>query len=140
MANITFMLTLVLLMLFSFSVMLAMIYVRLLALAKGRVKVERMITYPIGIVVEEYAKRAKEQTKRVFLIVVARTLYAASKGLDSAKGIARRQVVKMEEKLVQKDAASKRQGAVSLFLKDIAEHKRIMKMKWKKDGRVESNN
>ncbi len=132
------MLTLIIIFIASGIALAGMVFVRLWQIETGRVAPREQLI-PFALLVEEMWKKTTEHTKRLFIIVTGRVLFHATRMLDSAKGLTRRQVVKMEEKLVQKNAASQKQGAVSLFLKDIAEHKKIMKVKIRRQAREENN-
>lgn len=124
---------------FSAAGLVAMVFVRLWQIESGRIRVRNGAGFPYSLFVEEVAGKVRDALKRLSLIFAAKSLYFASRVFDWAKGVTRRQVVRMERKLVQeKTATSKRQGAVSLFLKDIAEHKKVMKVKLRRRAKVET--
>ena len=119
--------------LFSAAGLGAMILFRLRQIETGQIRVREGAGFPYSLFVEEVAGKMKEAAKRLSLIAAAKVLYFVSQAFDRAKEAARRQVIRMEHNLAKsKIASGKQQGAVSLFLKDIAEHKRVMKIKMRR--------
>ena len=71
-----------------------------------------------------------EEGKRLALRVLASSLKFIVSGIDETRKFMRKLILRMEEALVKKRVeGSQSQGASSFFLKDIAEHKKRMKMK-----------
>jgi len=114
-----------------------MVAIRMWQIETGRVRVNKGGAFPYAQFVEEVAVEAKDACKRALLILAAKVLFTSSRIFDWAKGVLRRQVVRMEKKLVrEKSAVDERQGAVSLFLKDVAEHKRVLKAQIRRQAKM----
>lgn len=77
-----------------------------------------------------WEKKMWEEGKRFTLRTSASSLKYIVSGIDKARKFMRKLILRMEEALVKKRVeGSQRQGASSFFLKDIAEHKKRMKIK-----------
>ncbi len=117
--------------------LIAMLWQRLAAIESGRIRI-------LGVqpsyftFAEDVSKIALEHGKRGMLIVVARSLYYFSKALDWVKGGMQRVVVRLEERLARRSSTGRQQGAVSLFLKEVAEHKRVTKIRARRKAREEN--
>lgn len=115
----------------------AMVALRMWQIETGRVRTKGGMAFPYSLFIEDVAKKVKDAGKRFSLIAAAKTLYFMSQVFDRAKGLARRYVVRMEKKLVRENRATEtKQGAVSLFFKDIAEHKRSLKAQVRRQARM----
>lgn len=133
------MFTLIIIFIASGLLLAGMVSVRIWQIGTGRVAPREAQVIPFSMLVEEMWKKVQEHARRLFIIETGRALIRTTRALDWAKDLTRRQVVKMEEKLAEKSSPSKKQGAVSLFLKDIAEHKKIMKVKIRRQAREDNN-
>jgi len=77
-----------------------------------------------------WERKMWEEGKRINLRLLASSLKLIVSWIDKMRKLMRRLIVRMEEALVKKRVEnSQGQGASSFFLKDIAEHKKRMKMK-----------
>lgn len=118
---------------FSFSVIaaLSMIFFRLHELEKGKIPFPDRKEFSKQFqVFAVWEKKMWEEGKRITLRVTASSLKFIVSGIDRMRKFMRKMILRMEEALVKKRVEnSKGQGASSFFLKDIAEHKKRMKLK-----------
>lgn len=117
---------------FSFSVLasISMIGFRLWELENGKIpfpaRSEISKRFQVFAVWE---KKMWEAGKRFALRMLTSSLKIIVSGIDRARKLMRKLIISMEEALVKKRAGDTHQGAPSVFLKDIAEHKKRMKLK-----------
>jgi len=76
-----------------------------------------------------WEKKMWEEGKRFFLRALASSLKLIVSGIDKTRKLMRKLIIRVEEALVKKRASEWSEGASSFFLKDIAEHKRRMRLK-----------
>lgn len=77
-----------------------------------------------------WEKKMWEEGKRLTLRGLASSLKFTVSWIDKTRKLMRKLILRMEESLVKKRVeGAQKQGASSFFLKDIAEHKRRMKVK-----------
>lgn len=76
-----------------------------------------------------WEKKVWEGGKRVTLAFLAQVLRTTVSWIDKTRKMMRRALIALEEGLVKKRSGDTHQGAPSVFLKDIAEHKKRMKLK-----------
>jgi hypothetical protein len=118
---------------FSVSVLasLFMIFFRLRELENGKIPFpDRKELSKQFQVFAVWEKKMWEGGKRLALRSLASSLKFMVSWTDRARKFMRKQIIRMEEALVKKRVSGEAsQGASSFFLKDIAEHKKRMKLK-----------
>ncbi len=117
---------------FSFSVLasISMIVFRLWELENGKIPLPARSEISKRFhVFALWEKKMWEAGKTLTLAFLARVLRVTVSWIDKARKMMRRLLVALEEALVKKRVNETHQGAPSFFLKDIAEHKKRMKLK-----------
>jgi hypothetical protein len=85
----------------------------------------------------EWEKKAWEGSRRWSMWFLSLSLRLMIIIIDKIRKWMRHTVSRMEEALVKKNPGKDLQGASSFFLKDIAEHKKKIKERFKKDEKSE---
>lgn len=82
----------------------------------------------------EWEKKAWEESRQWSMRFLSLFLRLVIIVIDKIRKWMRHTVSNMEETLTKKNAGKELQGATSFFLKDIAEHKKKIQAKFKKDN------
>lgn len=107
-----------------------MIFFRLWELENGKIPFPELNQFSRQFhIFALWEKKMWEEGKRFMLRIMASSLKFIVSWIDKTRKLMRKLIVRMEEALVKKRMNGGPQGASSFFLKDIAEHKRRMKMK-----------
>jgi hypothetical protein len=107
-----------------------MIFFRLWELENGKIPFPELNQFSRQFhIFALWEKKMWEEGKRFTLRMMASSLKFIVSWIDKTRKLMRKLIVRTEEALVKKRMNGGPQGASSFFLKDIAEHKRRMKMK-----------
>ena len=79
----------------------------------------------------EWEKKAWDESKQFSMRFLSLSLRLAIIAIDKVRKSMRHAVSNMEGALVKKNASNEMQGAASVFLKDIAEHKKKIQARFK---------
>jgi hypothetical protein len=119
--------------LFSLLMLFAMVGFRIWELNKGKIPFpDKGETLKRFHVFEEWEKKAWETSRRFSMHFLSLFLRIVIIGIDKIRKWMRYSVSRIEETLVKKNADKELQGAPSFFLKDIAEHKKKIRARFKK--------
>jgi len=125
---------------FSLLAVFVMIGFRLRELKSGKIPFPDAISFSQRLqVLSEWERKAWDASKNFSMHFLSLFLRLAIIAVDKARKIMRHAVSRMEETLVKKNANKEMQGAASVFLKDIAEHKKKMQAKLKEKVRKDTS-
>jgi hypothetical protein len=124
---------------FSLLSLAVMIGFRLRELESGKIPFPDAFNFSRGFqIFSEWEKKAWDASRHYSMHFLSLFLRLAIIVIDKVRKAMRHAVSHMEETLVKKNANKEMQGATSVFLKDIAEHKKKIqaRLKEKKDSGV----
>jgi hypothetical protein len=115
-----------------------MIGFRLRGLESGKIPFPDAINFSRGFqAFSEWEKKAWDTSRRFGMHFLSLFLRLAIIAIDKVRKSMRHAVSYIEESLVKKNTSTDIQGASSVFLKDIAEHKKKIQTKMKEKGKTD---
>ncbi|MFA6565366.1 MAG: hypothetical protein WCT48_01350, partial [Candidatus Paceibacterota bacterium] len=119
---------------FSLLSLAVMVGFRLRELKSGKIPFPDAINFSRGFqVFSEWEKKAWDASRHFSMRFLSLFLRLAIIVIDKVRKAMRHAVSHMEEALVKKNANKDMQGASSVFLKDIAEHKKKIQARFNKE-------